>query len=197
VTTTSLPLAEGVSAFAIWGTVSGRGGDATDAEYRYTLHRTWDEGPHVNFVMLNPSVASEVEDDRTIRKCQKLARTWGYCGIIVTNIFAFRAMKPKDMKAAPDPVGPLNDHWIELMARVAGGPIVAAWGNHGAYRARGAHVLQSLVAPRAADDQLDAREGFTVMRLGPATDGGHPWHPLYTRDDVPLVVHRHPWSTDG
>jgi hypothetical protein len=46
--------------------------------YRYELWRRWAEGPHVLFVMLNPSTADAVTDDATIRKCIGYAKRWGY-----------------------------------------------------------------------------------------------------------------------
>ncbi|MES2137565.1 MAG: DUF1643 domain-containing protein [Pseudomonadota bacterium] len=57
----------------------------------------------VAFVMLNPSTADAVQDDPTIRRCIGFAKAWGKGGIVVINLFAFRATNPKDMLAAADP----------------------------------------------------------------------------------------------
>jgi hypothetical protein len=35
-----------------------------------------------------------------------------YPAVIVTNLFAFRATDPRQIKAVADPVGPENDRWI-------------------------------------------------------------------------------------
>src|ERR1700744_1291942 len=68
--------------------------------HRFTLMRNWmGSGEIVNFVMLNPSTADDKFDDPTIRKCCGFAKRWGYSGIIVTNLFAFRATDPKDLHA--------------------------------------------------------------------------------------------------
>src|SRR4028119_2392792 len=78
--------------------------------YRYALWRTWDAArPPVAFVLLNPSTADARRDDPTIRRCANFARTWGFGGLEVVNLFAFRATHPTDLKCAADPVGPQND----------------------------------------------------------------------------------------
>ena len=83
------------------------------------------------FVGLNPSTADEVSDDPTVRRCISYAKAWGYAGLCMTNIFAFRATDPKDMKAVHDPVGMDNDMHLLRVSRHAG-VVIAAWGAHGA-----------------------------------------------------------------
>src|SRR4051812_29172166 len=68
--------------------------------YRYELWRKWDEGEVCCFIGLNPSTADETTDDATIRKCRKYAKRWGFAGMLMLNVFAFRATNPADMKAA-------------------------------------------------------------------------------------------------
>jgi hypothetical protein len=78
--------------------------------YRYTLTRDWGgAGGRVTFVMLNPSTATEVQNDPTVERCERRARTLGYGAFRVCNIFAVRGTAPLVMRAAPDPVGPAND----------------------------------------------------------------------------------------
>ena len=147
--------------------------------YRYTLTRGWgtaDGRWRVLWIMLNPSTASHLEDDRTIRKCQKFARAWGCNGITVANLFALRARNPKELYRHRDPVGPDNDEAIRKVATAPGTRlVVVAWGQHGAFRNRGLIVLERLV-----------EWGVQPMRLGAVTKGGHPWHPLYRPDDTVL-----------
>ena len=58
-------------------------------KYRYSLTRTWDQSQeHVLFVMLNPSTATEVQNDPTVERCERRARTLGFGSFYVTNIFA-------------------------------------------------------------------------------------------------------------
>ena len=69
------------------------------SKYRYELHREWDKKKgKVLFIMLNPSTADGVEDDLTTRRCIKYAERWGYGGIMIGNIYPFRAKRPKDLK---------------------------------------------------------------------------------------------------
>lgn len=136
-------------------------------KYRYKLTRIWEpEGRKVLFVMLNPSTATEVQNDPTVERCERRARTLGYGGFRVTNIFAWRDTDPKAMRAALDPVGPGNDAAI-LEGTTWADTVVAAWGTHGTHLDRGARVealLRALAQP--------------VYHLG-ITKDGHPKHPLY------------------
>ncbi len=78
--------------------------------YRYLLTRVWNpDGPRALFVMLNPSTATEVQNDPTVERCERRARALGFGGFRVTNIFAWRDTDPRAMRAAADPVGPAND----------------------------------------------------------------------------------------
>jgi hypothetical protein len=96
--------------------------------YRYLLGRRVGEGDRTAlFMMLNPSTADATEDDPTIRRCTGFARREG-CGVLeVVNLFAYRATDPAELRTAPDPVGPANDHHIKAaLGRVA--LVVVAWG---------------------------------------------------------------------
>ena len=68
-------------------------------KYRYKLTRTWDEDKgKVLFIMLNPSTADEKTDDLTTIRCMNFAKKWGYGGIMIGNIYPFRAKRPKDLR---------------------------------------------------------------------------------------------------
>ena len=64
--------------------------------YRYDLWRTWATGPHVTFVMCNPSTADAEIDDPTIRRCIGFAQEWGFAGLVVVNLYAYRATEVSD-----------------------------------------------------------------------------------------------------
>lgn len=134
--------------------------------YRYALTRIWGNGPRVLFVMLNPSTATEVQNDPTVERCERRARALGYGGFRVCNIFAWRDTDPRAMRAAADPVGPANDAAIRDGA-LWSDAIVCAWGTHGAHLDRGRQVETLLRAT-----------GRTLTHLGLSKDG-HPKHPLY------------------
>lgn len=133
--------------------------------YRYGLWRIWDaDTPPAMFVGLNPSTADENADDPTIRRCIDFARQWGHGGLLMGNLFAFRATDPRVMKAAAEPVGADNDGLLERMATAAA-VVIAAWGVHGTHRGRAQQVTEAGVLG-----------DFNVLRL---TKDGHPGHPLY------------------
>lgn len=80
-----------------------------DEKYRYQLSRCWDETkPRILFIMLNPSTADANIDDPTIRRVISFAKSWGYGGVYVGNLFAFRSTDPKGLKQIADPVGENN-----------------------------------------------------------------------------------------
>lgn len=135
--------------------------------YRYSLTRVWDAtARRVVFVMLNPSTATEVQNDPTIHRCEQRARALGYGSFRAVNIFALRATDPRDMKAADDPEGSDNRATLIEAAQWAD-TIIAAWGVHGAHRDQGAIVAAQLNAA-----------GHKLHHLG-LTKAGHPRHPLY------------------
>lgn len=142
--------------------------------WRYTLYRETGRTSNeiVNFIGLNPSTADEVKDDPTIRRCISYATRWGYGGMVMTNLFAFRATDPEDMKRADDPIGPENDYWLQAVAEKSA-ITVAAWGNGGVYLERAERVA-SLI------------EDLQCLRK---TGRGQPWHPLY----LPQTLTPIPW----
>ena len=68
-------------------------------KYRYELHREWDKDKKkVLFIMLNPSTACGVTDDLTTIRCMNFAKKWEYGGIMIGNLYPFRAKRPKDLR---------------------------------------------------------------------------------------------------
>ncbi|MCK0096997.1 DUF1643 domain-containing protein [Yoonia sp. F2084L] len=135
--------------------------------YRYALTRTWNEGgKRVLFVMLNPSKATEVQNDPTVERCERRARALGFGAFRVTNIFAWRDTDPFQMRKAAEPIGPDNDATLCDGAAWAD-QIIAAWGTHGAHLGRGPAV-----------EGLLRDTGKPLFSLG-ISKHGHPKHPLY------------------
>jgi len=136
--------------------------------YRYKLWRHFNPSPErlCNFIMLNPSTAGENVNDPTVERCERRAREYGYDGLIVTNLFAWRSTDPRAMKAAFDPVGPENDAAILAAAQESAIRIVA-WGLHGLYRGRSLWVYEML-----------SSAGLELHALRILKDGS-PEHPLY------------------
>src|SRR2546428_2308647 len=88
--------------------------------------------PAANFLMLNPSTANEVKLDPSCTRARRYAERWGFGMLLITNLFAWRATDPEEMKRSRDPVGRGNDAAILRASREAGVG-VCAWGNHGAH----------------------------------------------------------------
>lgn len=132
-------------------------------KYRYALWRTWDDSkPFAMFIGLNPSTADETEDDPTINRCINFSKDWGYGGLCMVNLFAFRATVPSDMMASKDPIGSENDNWIKKLSKDAG-VIVAAWGNDGSYMGRSKNIM-------------DMVPNLKCLKINKT---GEPAHPLY------------------
>ena len=133
--------------------------------YRYSLQRVW--APEQKWVMmigLNPSIADAELDDPTIRRCIRFAHGWGYGGLIMANLFAYRSTDPRQLMAVPDPIGPENDAWIVQLATQSS-LVVAAWGNYGIYQDR-CHQIKRM------------NLGLHILKLN---QSGQPAHPLYLK----------------
>lgn len=142
--------------------------------YRYVLWRKWNWQGYANqlmFIGLNPSTADEAKDDPTVRRCIRFAKDWGFGGVLMLNVFAFRATNPRDMKAAADPVGPANDEAFGYR-RTQVGLIVAAWGTY---------------CPPERAHTVCRAIGKPIHCLGRTKDGS-PRHPLYLRADSKLEI---------
>lgn len=142
--------------------------------YRYTLWRHWSQGPCLMVIGLNPSTADETQDDPTIRRCIRFAKDWGFHGLLMTNLFAFRATDPEVMKAHAHPIGTENDYHLKECSRCVR-MVLAAWGVHGTHQGRAEQVVKLL--------------GRDIHCLGWTKDG-HPRHPLYVRADQKPVIYR-------
>lgn len=139
-----------------------------EAVFRYLLWRLWDSNaPLLLVIMLNPSTADHKADDRTIMTLTARAKADGYGGIIVINLFAYRATSPSDMKKAEDPIGPRNDIIIDVLLEMNEQPPLCAWGSHGTYLDRGEELRCRL-----------EKKSPTPLVLKMSKEG-QPEHPLY------------------
>ena len=145
--------------------------------YRYALWRVWEETkPTVLFVGLNPSIADEQIDDPTLIRCTNYAKSWGYGGVMMGNLFAYRATDPKELFQATEPIGEENDSWLKNLASNAN-LVVAAWGNMGTHLGRSQEVISFL-------------PNLHCLKMNKS---GEPAHPLYLKADLrpfPLQIER-------
>lgn len=152
-------------------------------QYRYSLWRIWElTKPSAVFIGLNPSTADASHDDPTIKKCVKYAKRWQCGGLVMLNLYAFRATNPADMLAADDPIGPSNNDTLVRVIRqcIESGVVVASWGNH--------------AAKERVDDfrSLIGKELSSRLSCLQQNKTGAPKHPLYCRDDQTLSA----WTVD-
>lgn len=154
--------------------------------YRYELSIVWDESlPRMSWLMMNPSTATELENDSTVELCERRALKAGiYGGVEILNIFAYR--ETDSTKLAPlhnegfDLVGPGND---EAIMRVAAGAamVVCAWGKPGSLGGRGDRVRSML------------EEAGVALHTLVLNKDGSPSHPLYIAYDK----QPQPWLREG
>ncbi len=146
--------------------------------YRYQLERTWDDSlPKALIIMLNPSTADAERDDPTIRRCISFCKSWGFGGMFIGNLFAFRATNPIQLQISTlqgiDIIGSdNNEHLIKMFSECS--EVVFAWGTKGTLINRNKDVINKFTAnidPKCISKSKD----------------GHPGHPLYLRADLPLI----------
>jgi len=144
-------------------------------KYRYSLLRRWDmfDERKLIFIGLNPSTANETTNDPTIRRCIGFAKTFGFGGMVMLNLFGFVSAYPSVMIAQDDPVGPDTDRIIKSFD-IPGNKFVACWG-HWKFKDRAVAVMNLIEQP--------------IYCLG-LTNDGDPRHPLYLRKDCQLEEFR-------
>ena len=136
-----------------------------DSKYRYQLSRIWDEEkPTVLFIMLNPSTADADRDDPTIRRVMNFAKSWGYGGVFVGNLYAFRSTDPKALRHTDDPIGEDNIEHIQTLIGITE-RVIYAWGNH--------HK-----EPEWLKDLVDTPYCIDISK------NGIPKHPLYLKSEL-------------
>lgn len=102
--------------------------------YRYWLERHapgCENEPYILWELLNPSTADDERNDPTSRRVQGFTVDIGWSRFIITNPFAYRTSKPKDLWEADDElidiVGPNNVLVREQLMRNAG-MVICGWG---------------------------------------------------------------------
>ena len=143
--------------------------------YRYELRRVWDDDkPWVLFICLNPSTADHEQEDNTSRVCINYAKRWGYGGLVIANLFAYRSTDPENLYKVDDPIGPENDIHLKRLSTQAI-ETICAWSDDGGHMGRDMSVLTLLKSPKC----------LTMLK------SGRPGHPLYKSKDlkpIPLIL---------
>jgi len=143
-----------------------------DKRYRYQLSRIWDDAkPLILFIMLNPSTADADVDDPTIRRVIRFATSWGYGGVYVANLHAFRSTDPKALNQVDDPIGKDNVSYITTLIGMVD-KVIYAWGNN---KKEPAWLSELVQTPYCID----------------LSKNGIPKHPLYLKSElIPKVYVR-------
>jgi hypothetical protein len=116
--------------------------------------------------LLNPSTATEEQDDPTITRCCNRAAKAGAGGLVVVNSGAIRETNSDKACRAADPIGPHNACWIRSLIPACAMHI-AGWGPKAA-RFGGDKLLR----------RLFDEAGVQLYALQINHDGS-PRHPLY------------------
>ena len=173
-------------------------GDDDKEEFRYALARCWDHNlPLWLWVMLNPSTATERENDGTIVRCLNFTRRLSEQppeqpagGLVAVNLFAYRAKNPEDICLFSNlHVGANNDEWMRLILKSGRiSRIIAAWGDDGHLTDRHKAVVRIL--------REEARDkNIPLSQIGDCTQCGAPRHPSpraqrWLPDGSPLCPYR-------
>lgn len=149
-----------------------KGAIISDCElYRYSLWRIWDDSkPNVMFIMLNPSIADYNIDDPTIRRCIGFAKSWGYGGLYVGNLFAYRSTKPNGLFEAIDPIGEKNDYHLSNMNQQCE-LAICAWGNQ--------KIIDKINSNHKPLSNINIPLHYIEL-----SNNGTPKHPLYLRGNL-------------
>ena len=127
------------------------------------------------FIGLNPSTADETNDDPTIRRCIGYAKSWGFGGIYMLNLFAYRATEPQELKKVTDPIGSENNKFLKYYLNYLSPERlnIACWGMRGAFMNRSETVIELL--------------GINNLSCLGITKDGYPKHPLYLKRNLKPV----------
>lgn len=145
-----------------------------DKKYRFALWRIWDlDKPLVMLIGLNPSVADEGSNDRTISRLagrKGFISRHGYGGFYMTNLFPFISPYPEDLKKHDQYQAEL-DRNDELMQEINlhCETVIFCWGN---YKTYGRDTKMIAAFPRA-------------MCFGRNANGS-PKHPLFLKGETKL-----------
>lgn len=144
-----------------------------DMAYRYAFGRWWgvpDLRSTVGWVLLNPATGDTERRRRpTLDRIIAWSRRLPADGVLIVNLFAYRATDPRQLRAVADPVGEHNETVLRCIVDAVP-TVVAAWGGHGALRGR-ATQLRGVLG--------------NLHCLG-TTGKGQPRHPLYVSGQAEL-----------
>lgn len=133
--------------------------------YRFSLERIWNSSKdNLLFIGLNPSDSDELITDQTVNHMLGVAKSLGFGGLFVVNLFSLISPSPSVMKEHKLPIGDKTDESIIYFSNQAS-KIVIGWGSDGVYKNRDKEVMKLL-------------SGLKLYCLGLNSDNT-PQHPKY------------------
>ena len=141
-----------------------------DKKERYSLNREWDNSKNkILYIMLNPSLADDKNDDPTIRRLINFTKKFNYGGFLVGNIFTTITPNPKELDKSKGMSDKNFEELIKLINKVD--QIVYAWGSS----IEEPQLLKKLVlSPKCFGKNFN----------------GTPKHPLYLPSQTKLINFR-------
>ena len=141
-----------------------------DKKERYSLNREWDKSKNkILYIMLNPSLADDKNDDPTIRRLINFTKKFNYGGFLVGNIFTKITPNPKEIDKSKGISDKNFEKLLKLINKVD--QIVYAWGHN----IEEPQLLKELVLnPKCFGKNLN----------------GSPKHPLYLPSKTKLINFR-------
>ena len=141
-----------------------------DKKERYSLKREWDKSKNkILYIMLNPSLADDKNDDPTIRRLINFTKKFNYGGFLVGNIFTTITPNPKELDKSKGMSDKNFEELIKLINKVD--QIVYAWGSS----IEEPQLLKKLVlSPKCFGKNVN----------------GTPKHPLYVPSQTKLINFR-------
>lgn len=140
-------------------------------KYRYALWRKWDNNkPMVMFIGLNPSIASESQNDPTVKKVAMISKNNGFGGFYMMNCFPYISTNPNDLKVYGNIA--YNDHWLYQAERECK-EVVFAWGNFKIVKDIGRDIELTAMFPNAKALHINKN--------------GSPKHPLYCKSNTLFI----------
>ena len=141
-----------------------------DKKERYSLKREWDKSKNkILYIMLNPSLADDKNDDPTIRRLINFTKKFNSGGFLVGNIFTTITPNPKELDKSKGMSDKNFEELIKLINKVD--QIVYAWGSS----IEEPQLLKKLVlSPKCFGKNVN----------------GTPKHPLYVPSQTKLINFR-------
>ena len=148
--------------------------------YRYRLDRKIGGAlKTVAFIGVNPSIANEVDNDRTVNRMLGFAKGIGAGKVIVANVFSLISTDINGLKTGVILRGEKHDfHFQEVLNEAD--ILIPCWGDRSKLRVGNRHFLDECM-------NLLLSSGKPVLCLGKTKVTNDPCHPLMLPSDTKFI----------